>query len=194
MKLPDRTTTTKPKEILNEEYHFYKELYTSIGTCPDDQRFDNFFNNSALPEISADQRQSCKGLLTKDECLASLKQMAKGKSPGSDGLSAEFYLALWESLGQQLVESLNYAFECGELTISQRRGIITLIPKKNKDKTILDNWRPIPLLNTDYQDSKTPGIALFLDFKKAFYSIKWLFLLKALETFGFGDMLVKFMD
>ena len=62
--------------------------------------------------------------------------MAKGKSPGSDGLSAEFYLAFWESLGQDLVESQNYAFECGELTISQRRGIITLIPMKNKDKTV----------------------------------------------------------
>ena len=165
--------------------------------------------------------------------------MAKGKSPGSDGLSAEFYLAFWESLGQDLVESLNYAFECGELTISQRRGIITLIPKKSKDKTVLDNWRPISLLNTDYkiatraialriskilpdiihsdqtgyvkkrfigqnirlisdviercQDSKIPGIALFLDFKKAFDSIEWSFLFKALETFGFGDMLVKWI-
>ena len=29
LKLSDKTTTTKPKEILNEEYRFYKELYTS---------------------------------------------------------------------------------------------------------------------------------------------------------------------
>ena len=122
----------------------------------------NFFNNPALPEISEDQtcqRQSCEGLLTKDECPASLKQMAKGKSPGSDGLSTEFYLASWESLGQDLVESLNYVFECGELTISQRRGIITLIPKKSKDKTVLDNWRPISLLTTDYKIA-TRAIAL----------------------------------
>ena len=40
------------------------------------------------------------------------------------------------------------------------------------------------------QDSKSPGITLFLDFKKAFDSIEWSFLFKALETFGFGDMLV----
>ena len=26
LKLSDKTTTTKPKEILNEEYRFYKEL------------------------------------------------------------------------------------------------------------------------------------------------------------------------
>ena len=77
VKLSDKTTITKPKEILNEEYRFYKELYTSTGACPDDHCFDNFFNNPVLPEISADQRQSCEGLLTKGECLASLKQMAK---------------------------------------------------------------------------------------------------------------------
>ena len=58
--------------------------------------------------------------------------MAKSKSPGSDGLLVKFYLAFWENLGQELVE--NYAFERGELAISQRRGIITLILKKNKDK------------------------------------------------------------
>ena len=38
------------------------------------------------------------------------------------------------------------------------------------------------------QDTKTPGIELFLDFKKAIDSIEWSFFFKALETFGFGDM------
>ena len=41
------------------------------------------------------------------------------------------------------------------------------------------------------QASEIPGIALFLDFKKACDSIEWSLLFKALETFGFGDMLVK---
>ena len=91
LKLPDKTTISRPKEILNEVHQFYKELYTSTGANSDDQRFDTFVNNPVIPEISADQKQSCEGLLTKDECFTSLKQMAKGKSPSSDGLSAEFY-------------------------------------------------------------------------------------------------------
>ena len=51
-----------------------------------------------------------------------------------------------------MVSSFNYAFRTGilSITFSQRRGIISLIPKKNKDKTLLENLRPISLLNTDY--------------------------------------------
>ena len=45
LKLSDKTTITKSKEILNEVYRFYKELYTSTGACPGDQLFVNFFNN-----------------------------------------------------------------------------------------------------------------------------------------------------
>ena len=39
----------------------------------------------------------------------------------------------------------------GEPSISQRQGIISLIPKKKKDPLLLTNWRPISLLNTDYK-------------------------------------------
>ena len=100
------------------------------------------FNNSLLDD-------QC--LLTKQECYASLKTFFQGKSPGTDGLIAEFCLSFWELLGQELVDSFNYAFERGEMSISQKRGIITLISKKDKNRTLLDNWRPISLLNTDYK-------------------------------------------
>ncbi len=38
----------------------------------------------------------------------------------------------------------------GELTESMKQGLITLIPKPNKDSLHLDNWHPITLLNSDY--------------------------------------------
>jgi len=37
------------------------------------------------------------------------------------------------------------------LSISQRQGIIPLIPKKNKDLLLLNNWRPISFLYADYK-------------------------------------------
>ena len=50
-----------------------------------------------------------------------------------------------------LIDCLNHGALQGELSISQRQGIISLIPKKDKDLLSLKNWRPISLLNTDYK-------------------------------------------
>ena len=61
-----------------------------------------------------------------------------------------------------MVDSFNYAFENGEVSISQKCGIISLIPKKDKDKKYLKNWRPISLLNNDYK-IVTKAIALHLE-------------------------------
>ena len=77
--------------------------------------------------------------------------MQNRKSPGSDGFTAEFYKAFWEEIGDDVVQSVNYAFDKGELSICQKRGIITLLPKKDKPTNILNNLRPIILLNTHYK-------------------------------------------
>ena len=50
-----------------------------------------------------------------------------------------------------MIRSFNFAFDSGSLSLSQTRGIITLVPKPNKDATLLDNLRLISLLNTDYK-------------------------------------------
>ena len=150
LKAENRALVT-PTEILNEEYKYYQNLYTSTCTDPNDTCFDEFFESLTLPKLTSQLAGTCDGFLTKEECHASLKEFSRGKSPGTDSLTAEFYLKFWKLLGQELVDSLNYAFEIGELSISQKRGIITLIPKKDKNKVFLNNWRPISLLNTDYK-------------------------------------------
>ena len=37
------------------------------------------------------------------------------------------------------------------MSISQKRGVITPMPKQDSDLTDLSNWRPITLLNIDYK-------------------------------------------
>ena len=46
---------------------------------------------------------------------------------------------------------MNYAFQFGELSVDQRRGVISLIPKKDRSREFLKNWRPLSLLNVDYK-------------------------------------------
>ena len=96
-----------------------------------------------------------------NECVEALKKFNKNKSPGTDGLTAEFYLRFWNELGKVMVDSFNYAFTTGLLSISQRQGIIRLIPKKDKNLLHLKNWRPVSLLNVDYKIA-TKALALRL--------------------------------
>ena len=50
-----------------------------------------------------------------------------------------------------IVYSLNYEYDIGELSVTQKLGIITCLPKGNKPRHLLQNWRPISLLNTVYK-------------------------------------------
>ena len=74
-----------------------------------------------------------------------------GKSPGEDGFTVEFYQFFFELLGQELLDSINASYDDNELSISQRRGVITLIPKEDANLKDLSNWRRITLLNVDYK-------------------------------------------
>ena len=66
-----------------------------------------------------------------------------------EGLTDEFYRPFWHILGNLMIDSLNYSYDYGELSNSQKEAIITLIEKKDKDKRDLSNWRPIALINVD---------------------------------------------
>ena len=54
---------------------------------------------------------------------------------------------LWSEVRIDIIGSVNYSFKTGMLSISQKRSIISLIPMKDKDKSLLKKLRPISLLN-----------------------------------------------
>ena len=49
------------------------------------------------------------------------------------------------------MNSLNQAKVSKTLVSSQRQTVIKLLEKKEKDKSLISNWRPISLLNLDYK-------------------------------------------
>ena len=130
------------EEILDEAKNYYEHLYTT--TSVDVSDYDNlFFPEVTETKLGNNQKESCEGLLSATECLESLKTMESGKSPGTDGFPAEFYKVFWDDLSTFLLAALNSSFTQGHLSISQRRGLITLIPKKDKPLQHLKNWRPM---------------------------------------------------
>ena len=69
---------------------------------------------------------------------------------------AEFYKVFWDYVKPFLLNALNCSYTNGHLSITQRRGLITLVPKKNKPANLLKNWRPITLLNCTQDLSSSP--------------------------------------
>lgn len=232
LKIGENIFTSNQFEILEREKLFYESLYKTKDVNPEKFQNSIFFNSENITTLTDEERTSCEGQVTENECYEAVKNFESRKTPGTDGFPAEFYRFFWTEIGKEMTNSFNYAFQAGTLSISQRRGIISLIPKKNKDKTILENLRPISLLNVDYKiltktiakriekvlpniinidqtgyvkgryigenirliqdvlhftdQTKQKGIAIFLDFKKAFDSIEWPYLNAALEHFNFG--------
>ena len=59
--------------------------------------------------------------------------MKNQKSPGSDGITVEFYIKLfWKNIKQYYVNSINYSFESGSLTELQKQALLPLFLKKIK--------------------------------------------------------------
>ncbi len=100
--------------------------------------------------LANEERTSCEGPLSLEECFTALSGMARRKTLGSDEFPMEFFLRFWSSLGADLVCVLNVAYETGQLSASQRRGLIIVLYKKN-DRLETKNWCPISLLNVDYK-------------------------------------------
>ena len=75
--------------------------------------------------------------------------MKNGKSPGNDRLTKEFYVCFLNEINDSLVAALNRSFEVSQLSSSQCQAVIVPIEKKDKDKMLIKNWRPISLVNVD---------------------------------------------
>ena len=65
-----------------------------------------------------------------------------------DSLSIFFEVFWKKRLDNLVVRTINDGFDKGEMSPTQKEGIIICIPKGNKPREYLKkNWRPISLLN-----------------------------------------------
>ena len=72
--------------------------------------------------------------------------MSNGKSPGIDGFTVEFYKFFWPDINFHLIRSFRYSYDNQYMSISQRHGNITCLPKEGKQKTLLKICDPYPYL------------------------------------------------
>ena len=120
-------TVTETKDLLSETNAFYKEIF-SAQPCQDSAQ--EFFLSGPISKLPDDARDSCEGEITEAELRKAVTSMENDKSPGIDGLTTNFYKHFWPLLGNKLTLVYNYAFRSGQLSVSQWRGVISLLFKK----------------------------------------------------------------
>ena len=144
----DDTVAMSQEDIETEILSFYKTLYkenkvesnVSIEDC-----------NVNITRLTTIQANGLEGELELSELLNALKNMKNNKTPGPDGFTAEFYKMFWTDISVFLLRSLNQGFRNGSLTKEQKAGHVTLLPKGDKPRHFIKNWRPISLLNVSYK-------------------------------------------
>jgi hypothetical protein len=88
-------------------------------------------------QLSPEEQTELAKPLDKHKVLEAVRASPKGKSPGIDGIPCEFYKEYWDIVGEDMVGVLNEVLQGGELSGTQKQGIIALIPKKPHPSRIL---------------------------------------------------------
>lgn len=132
------------------EQRYFEKIYKEEPSSP--SSLEDFpLQKEDLPQVSDSHRYIANLPFSPRDFHTALKQLNKNKSPGSDGLTPEFYLAFWDVLADPYYQCFLFSLQDGKLSQEQRVGIISLVPKRSGDRTKLSNWRPITLLNTDFK-------------------------------------------
>ena len=118
--------------ISNEIFKFYSNLYKTKDT--EEVDIDTLLNYPDIPELTPELSKLLEGPLSESEVCLMLKSMKNNKYPGQDGFTVEFFRFFWHYLKTFMIRSLNFAYFTGELSQTQKLGIITLIPKGNKPR------------------------------------------------------------
>ena len=106
---------------------FYENLYKTNDSVEASDSIEAFLNRLNIPKLSEEQRQSCEGRISTEECRTIIETLKNNKSPGNDGLSIEFYKSCWDLISKPFIDCVNESFDKEEMSNSQRQAVITLI-------------------------------------------------------------------
>ena len=139
------------KEIENHFSQFYKTNFDPSKEKEISGNFQSFVENLDLAYLVEQESLELEAEINIEEVGNALSSFQNNKTPGDGGFTKEFYEVFFDLIGAALLDSINAGFENGTLSISQRRGVISLIPKDENSLMTLSNWRPVTLLNVDYK-------------------------------------------
>ena len=147
----DGTYVTEQKQILIELRKFYTSLFANRDTQLQDTDLNQLLSDYVTRTLDPTEAEELEGKITEPELNATLKNMKNNKTPGIDGFPAEFFKVFWSRLKYYILSAINTCYDKGILSLTLRQCIISCIPKGDKSRELLKNWRPISLLSVVYK-------------------------------------------
>ena len=151
LKLQDGSLLTSQKDILNQVKNFYKKLFSNKDSLTEDITLDTVIDKQKITCLQNTEADLLDGQITVKELNEALAKMKNNKTPGIDGFPADFLKVFWNKLRIFILRALNESYRTGSLPISMRQLIISCIPKGDKPRDNLKNWRPISLASVLYK-------------------------------------------
>ena len=143
LKIRDKLVENR-QQILEEIKQYYEKLYTAEETINLD-----YLDKLEMPIISEIDKTNLNQPISLNELSAALRDLPNDKTPGTDGLTSNFYKVFWGKLKHLFHELVEEIISTGEFHLTAKYGILSLLEKVGKDGLIIKNWWPLTLLNTD---------------------------------------------
>ena len=149
---------TDKKKIEEKVVHFFTALFnghhdanlvdTGVPFVPDLTDLNEFL--VGLGKLSDVESEKLHKDITIEELTTVVENSENNKSPGLDGLSYEFYKAVWPVISSDLMQVLQCQIDRLQLIDSNTVGATRLTSKVTGVPQV-DELRPITLLNCDYK-------------------------------------------
>ena len=141
----DGPIQTDTEQIMRIASNFYKELYT---TAEVDGSTQNKLLRNIKNKVTPQQQEILDADITSAEAEKSVFQMQQKKSPGIDGIPIEFYQQFWYLINDRYMAYINKV-KILAFPETKNTSVMTLIYKEKGEIYLLENYRPISLLNVD---------------------------------------------
>lgn len=135
-------------DIIDTVGTFYKNLFKKGNTNKED--IDIVLSN-INKTITKDEKCMCDDNIKDIEIREAIMSLKNNKSPGTDGLTSEFYKTFIEIMFPILNRIYAEMEKEQEIPESIATGLITVLYKNKGGRRKLENYRPLSLLNTDYK-------------------------------------------